>query len=298
MLKILSITMTVSLLAFGFCEAGFKPFKGNEGDSDAIVNYIDKNLDVYFTVLDSLSNSEKRQDVNKTKRELERLALKIDAGDVKNEKLREKIIALRRSAIKSGNRNEFVIHSFERLQRNRLGGSMGTVFEGEAPSVSPYISYRLVNAKKRSGKKVLQCDYDVEEGDVVLFQEVKKHIPLKRYNAFRFKIKGDVGAVMMQIEAEEMHEFIVRGISDTWITVLVPFADFSKQDLLDKNEIMRINFVLSDQVVKNLQGTFFLDDFVLTKVAEVSEREKTVQVTNYEVEGTVPLGTDKSLFRK
>ena len=278
----------------------YSAFDGDENDFDAVVKYLKHNIDDYYHDLSQIKSSDKRREVIELRKEMERLVLKIDAGDIKDEELRKKIIALRRIALKKRSRTEFVINNFDRPGTNQLGGKMGTEFDGEYLYTSPWLMYSFHDEEKRVGKKVIVLEYDITEGPVLFFNEVKIHYPFKKYNALGFKIKSDSNTILMQLECEKkiVHDYVVSELTRDWQTIIIPFEKFSNYELFDSGKITRINFVLDDAITETLSGTFSLNDLILKNIEEKGAQIVPHHVIAYEVEGAVPLGTNKSFIQQ
>jgi len=252
----------------------------------------------YFKeVPDSLPANEKRER-NRLKRELERLALKVDAGDIRNKRVRELVITIRRNAMKNQNSNAFVFHNFDSLQANRLQGRVAAQYDGVIGSISPWLELKLVNEKKRVGKKMLQLDYDVYEGDVSLDFEVKRHDYFSRYNALVFDICGPVPVLTVCLKMKD-GSFVsskVQDVGNTWRTLSIPFSTMDGYASFDPSNVAAISFVINRYGTVEQRGSFYLDSFQLKRVSKSRE----VAAKNnfrYEVEGAVPLGTNKSFLQ-
>jgi len=297
--RILSGIILVLGLFFMYSEVQ-SSFDGDVNDFDDVVKYFDKNIDDYHRDLSTVKNHDKQREIIALRKEMERLVLKIDAGDISNEKLRKKIITLRRGALKKKNRDVFVINNFDRPGNNRLGGSIGIECDGERPSVSPWIDYSFRKDSKRSGKKVMYFEYDITEGPVLFFNDVNIHYPFKRNNAFEFKIKSDSHAILVQIACENdlRHDYVVSELTGEWQTVIISFEQFGNYELFDYQTIKRVNFILRDDITEILSGSFSLNDLVLKKIGAKGAHIISKHNINYEVEGTVPLGTNKSFIRQ
>jgi len=270
----------------------------NESNEKDVISYVKKNIDLYSKEPLTVKNFKKRMKLISTKENLEKYVLKIDAGNIRNKKLRKKIIALRRKALKNRNSDRFVINSFDNYYNNRLGGKIGCSFRGQLDSFSPWLKYEKVNEDGRIGKKKFKFYYDVEYGEVSFYNEVNKVNVLKHYNAFSIKVKGDILSYMIRLVFNDKSYFetIVDGVTVGWKTFVIPFSDFNKEDSIDFEQLDRIEFVLNDDLAGRVNGIFFLNDFTLRQVPLVKKQKERTSFC-YEVEGAVPLGTDTSLFK-
>ncbi len=292
-IAILVIIGSNSKIVFGI-------FEGDENNFKDVAKYLEGNMDEYLCDLSKIKSSKERREIIRLRKEMERLALKIDAGDIKDDELRKKIVALRRKAFKKINRDEFVINNFDRHGNNRLGGEIGTEFSGEYLYNSPWLNYSLEDEENRVGKKVINFEYDINEGPVTFYSEVKLHQQFKKNNAIGFKIKSEADAILVQFECEEglRHDYVVTKLKNQWKTVVIPFKKFSNYENFDARKIKKINFILNDQITYPLTGMFSLNDLILKNIGEKGVQVVPKHVIKYEVEGTVPLGSNKSFFRK
>ncbi|MBU1862465.1 MAG: CIA30 family protein [Candidatus Omnitrophica bacterium] len=290
---------TVLIVSIVLISVSYAAFDGDSTDSDAIVNYIKGNINTYYIDLSSLSGSSKQHEVIMLRKELERLVLRIDAGDIKNETLRKKIIALRRAALKNRNRQEFIIANFDRKGKNRLGGTMGANFAGDCYHISPWLDYTFENMEKRVGKKILSLTYDIAEGEVEFYNNVTIHYPFKKHNALSFKIRSDSSTIMVRLHDEQNahFEYLVYGLTKQWQKVTVPFKKLSNYESLKTTSIKSISLVLNGEITDQPSGRFHLDDLVLTTITHDRQTSTPKGVIAYTVEGAVPLGTNKSLSR-
>lgn len=152
---LISIIVLTALLSYSVSEAAF--FTGVENNEEDIVDFFAEYIDDYFLDLSTLDDPEEVRAMIRLRKEMERLVLKIDAGDIKDEELRNKVIALRRLVMRKMNSGVFVINNFDRRNGNRLGGPVIAVYDGEPTYTSPWLAYALVNEEKRIGKKMLKA---------------------------------------------------------------------------------------------------------------------------------------------
>ena len=291
----------VLLMSAGLmCDAALSSFDGDVNNFDKVVKYLDKNIDDYYRELSTVKDADKQREIIALRKEMERLVLKIDAGDIQNEELRKKIVALRRFVLKKKSKNQFVVNNFDRPGNNRLGSTIGIEYAGVRNSVSPWIDYSFRKDNKRAGKKVISFEYDITEGPVLFFNDVTRHHPFKRYNAIEFKIKSDSSAILVQFACENgiTHNYVVSQLTGAWQTVTISFEELSNYDAFDYRRIKRINFILHDGITDTLIGTFSLNDMVLKKIGVKGAHVVSKHIINYEVEGTVPLGTNKSFMQQ
>ena len=285
--------------ALFFCvDSGDCTYDGDDDDFMGIVLYMSRNLHYYFTDLNSVSSADRRRDIIELREELERLSLKIDVGDVPFNSLRSKFITIRRNAMKKQSSNRFVFHNFDRLNNNRLGGEVKALYEGRVAEVSPWLRLRLLNEANRIGKKMLRMDYDVSEGDVALEFGVTRRRYFRQYNALSFDIKGDINTIGIKIIMKDgsFLEGVIGDIKDSWQTVSIPFEQMEGSEQLRPNQVNRVQLIIRRLMSPSVKGTVYLDSCRLRKTAAPDMKKETQRVYRYQVEGTVPLGTNKSLL--
>ncbi len=274
-------------------------FDGDEGNEKDLEKYVKKHIDVYDIAVELLETNQERRDTLRMRRELERLVLKMDAGDIKDDDLRKKVIRLRRAAMKNRNKGEYMINNFERLTRNRLGGSVGAVFDGKVDTVSPWLDYSLENEKKRIGKKLLHMWFDVSQGNVAFYHDIERYRICERYDSFSLKVRGTVKGCSLQLTNDTgvLHEYILEDITAEWQTFVIPFRNLSDSETLDFSKINRILFFVNEYLALTDTGSLYFDDFAL----RITDKKKSVHEKRhgyaYEVEGAVPLGTNKSFMQ-
>jgi len=273
-------------------------YTGNDSDYKSITRYIKRHVNSYFKDINKIKSASRRRDMVDLRSELERLSLKIDAGDIKSDTFRQKVITIRRNALKKRNTNQFIVHNFDRLNNNRLGGGIETLFTGKKPSISPWLALSLVNEEKRLGKKMLHIDYDVQEGEAAFELPVKQNHFLSRYNALSFKVKGDSKAIVLSLEHDggDTISTVVTDITKEWRTISIPFYTMDNFKVFDYNKVSTIRFTLKRTIAGNEKGVLCIDEIALKKVVdETNSAEK--RIFTYEVEGAVPIGTNKSFLR-
>lgn len=297
----------IVLVRIAFCCALFFIFSiavadarytGDDADQKAIERYIRAHIDDYFRDLNTVNNRQKRRVIIELRREIESLALKIDAGDIRNISFRQKVITIRSNASKKSQSNQLVVHNFDRMNNNRLGGRPISEYAGVIGSISPWIDIAVVNEEGRLGKKMLQAEYDVTEGEVSIIVPVRYAHYFKRYNEIRCKIKGDLHSIRIGLKFRDgqIESQVVADIGKAWNHISFPIDDLGEDGSFDTADVTGIYFTLDRSLVHAARGSFYLDELALGRRSDRSASVKKKTSFVYEVEGTVPLGTNKSFF--
>jgi hypothetical protein len=272
-------------------------YDGSDRDSSAIIKYLNTNAELYFTDLNSITSSQKRRKIIELQKELERLALKIDAGDISNKKLRERVIAIKRNANNKSSDREFVLNDFSSLRATSRHGALVVEFAGIEDKISPWLKLSLSKKDNLVREKILQIDYDVLEGDASFSFSVKRRDYFKRYNSFVFSVKGDSATLQVAVifkDGESMHKTF-RVDSRSWMSVAIPFDTMNGYESFDFKNVRSIVLSVLSVESEYKKGTLFFDSFRLQKIT-IPKKNIPNSVQRYSVEGTVPLGENKSFF--
>jgi hypothetical protein len=296
--RLVGAVFFLSLLGIFYVSDGDARYTGDDGDQKAIERYIRANIKDYFRDLNTVKNPKKKRDIISVRRELESLALKIDAGAIRNKSFREKVISIRRNTSKRTNTNTFVVHNFDRMNNNRLGARPTTEYAGVIGSISPWIDLSLVNEDKRLGKKMLKAEYDVTEGPAAIIIPVKNTHYFKRYNTIGCKVKGDIHSLKIALKFRDGQFLsgVIPDINEQWNTVSFSFDSLEGYASMKTGSITAIHFIVDRSTAFSGRGCLYMDDLALLKVNEPAQAMKKTGSVNYTVEGAVPLGTNKSLF--
>lgn len=292
------LVVIVLLLSFVPLPVGAS-YDGSDRDSSAIIKYLNANAELYFTDLNSVTSSQKRRKIIDLQKELERLALKIDAGDIANKKLRERVIAIKRNANNKSSDREFVFNDFNSLRATGRHGALVVEFDGIEEKVSPWLKLSVTKKDNLAREKILQIDYDVSEGDALFSFIVKRRDYFKRYNSFVFSAKGDSATLQVAVifkDGASMHKTF-RVDSYDWMSVSIPFDTMNGYESFDFKNVSSISLSILSVKTEQKKGTLFFDSLRLQRIT-VPKKNTSNSVSSYSVEGAVPLGENKSFFIK
>lgn len=279
----------------------FAAYEGSWNDSQEIEEYIKKNIEKYFEDVDILREPEKKRERHALNRELEKLVLKIDAGDIKDDTIRKQVVALRRQALKSQNTSEYSISNFDSSGQNRIGSPMRIEYAGKAKSISPWAYGEYENEKGRIGKRYLKLHYDIQEGNVYVVFPVSNTLLFKQYDGLHISLSGDKAYVAFELGNDNTYERYALGEVEKDSKEFSLYFDdeklFTPESDIQYNDIDFVRLVLVEEDSMMKQGIINIESFSLRKKEKGKDRQHLEKIIQYNVEGSVPLGENKSFIQ-
>lgn len=289
----------IVLLCSGFLWKSYPEYKGSWRDQKSMLDFVEDNVEKYYSPPDKKS-SEKQKEYNKFRSQMRKLALKIDAGKIKNEEKKRKVVAIRRQAMKGSSKSQSKIHSFDsRLKRNNFRGKTFLTSGVKGVDVDNYSSYELLRHDGLAGDRYLKIDFDLDKGPVILRNSFAKSGKLLNKSGLSFRACSNVGNLKLRITDRDNNQmsFVLEKITEEWMEYSIDFDKMKKEKAFNKSRIKFIDILFSDQVCLPRSSFFMIDDLSFLLEDKKLILKKTGR-RNVNIEGGRPLGTSNSLLRK
>ena len=294
-------TVVILLSAFLLCGffGKFSEYSGNWRDKDEMLSFVKSNAAAYFTPPKDIKSKEEQRQFNKFRAQMQRLVLKIDASDIRNEETRKQVVAIRRQALKARDSSSFTISNFDTKRlKNRLGGEFKCLFAGKKAQKSPWADFKNQEFEKIKGQQYLLINFDIKQGEVVLRQTVTKRFPFKEHNVLEFAAKGNVKAIKVCFTDVNSNTIshIIEEISEEWKNFVFPFSELLKESDFDIMSLQTIDLILSDEICGVTSGQLAIDNLKLTSIKEKLTLKKKGKV-HVNIEGGTPFNKSTSFLR-
>jgi len=262
--------------------------------------YLVAHADDYFKKYNIRTKPEQARAQGVLVKEMERLALTTDIGDIAcSDSAQRILVSIKRNASKHRSDSRFVINSFDTKRSNRCGGKVRAVFEGDEEVFAPWLIFSLDEESGRKGKKFGRIRYDVSIGEARLVHEIKNASMFPRFDGFRCMVKRpfpDTSIMFVTGQGEYVYELKGLNSGNEWDTITIPFEKLSGNDSFVPQHTREIQFVFSEEDIDLLQGEACIDSFQLVHLSGDESKAKKELV--YNVDGAVRLGQNKSFFQR
>ncbi len=265
--KLIKVYLTLSILIFfSPCRllAGYAPFFS---DSYEDYNYVKKNYKKYISSKSISKNPRQIRKYYELKEKVEKAALRLEPSEIESKKWRQRIISIRRNAMKRRNSEKCSLVDFWNMYSGKFK-EYGIFCRGLSEAFPPWAEIEILDDVKKAGGKFLAVRYNVEKGELFYWQKIRLKKNISFYNAFLLVMAGDIPKVVFEVYLNDicLGNLEIEGIRKEWNNFYVFFDDL-KEMRFDCESELEIRIVFTGNIVdrKFRKGVFKIRDIAFVR---------------------------------